>query len=184
MKCAIAAVIAGYALIAGTALADTALAANQSPHQITEETRAHAVEGRNIDLVTRFFARWGLSYAELRQSYLDAFSDDCLFQQTAQPDLIGGPATVRFLDRYHAINSFETVDVEIHTRFAQGPFVIMERTDYIKDKVGKIILTFPCVGIMEIRDGKIASWRDYADSADYSPQSNPHRWKFDKQVKF
>lgn len=186
MKRIVATLVAGVVLAifnAGIANADKASAPRQSAHTATDKIGTREMERRNIDLVTRFFARWSVSYAELRQSYLDAFTEDCLFQQTAQPDLIGGPATVRFLDKYHAINGFETVDVKIHTRFTQGPFVIIERTDYIRDKFGKTIFTFPCVGIMEIRGGKIVSWRDYADSADYSPRSHPHRWKFNKEIK-
>lgn len=121
-------------------------------------------EARNAALARDLFVRWGRSHAEMRQTFLDYFSDDCLFQQTRLPDLVGGAASARFIDAARG-RGIETVDVEIRTLVAQGRHVASERIDYLKDDAGHILRTIPAVGFMEIEDGKIVAWRDYFDSA-------------------
>ena len=121
-------------------------------------------EASNAALARALFARWGESNAEMRQTFLDYFSDDCLFEQTRLPDLIGGEASAAFIDAARG-RGIETVEVEIRTLVAQDRYVASERIDYLKDRDGNILRTIPAVGFMEIVKGKIVGWRDYFDSA-------------------
>jgi limonene-1,2-epoxide hydrolase len=43
--------------------------------------------------------------------------------------------------------------------------VIAERVDHTR--AGNKTVDLPCVGVFEIRDGKIACWRDYFDLETY-----------------
>jgi limonene-1,2-epoxide hydrolase len=45
-----------------------------------------------------------------------------------------------------------------------GDKVWTERIDYMLDKDGNTVLTLPCMGIFEIENGRIKSWRDYFDA--------------------
>ena len=53
----------------------------------------------------------------------------------------------------------------MRTVVSQGKLLACERIDYLKNAQGALIATIPCVGFMEIEQGKIVTWRDYFDSA-------------------
>lgn len=53
---------------------------------------------------------------------------------------------------------------EIHHIIGEGDLVMTERTDRV-EMDGKWI-TLRAMGVFEIRDGKIAAWRDYFDPAE------------------
>jgi len=117
-------------------------------------------------LLRSFFARWAVSFEELCQSMDDTMAEDCLFQQTRLPDLVGPRATIEFLKQARAAFGFETFAVRVRTIIAQGRWVACERVDEMKDASGRVLSTFPAVCVMEIENGKIRAWRDYFDSAD------------------
>ncbi|MDB5395632.1 MAG: limonene,2-epoxide hydrolase [Rhodospirillales bacterium] len=55
-----------------------------------------------------------------------------------------------------------SVDWQIHHMLSDGNGLVMnERTDYFDLPAGKLEL--PVMGVFEVRDGKIAAWRDYFD---------------------
>ena len=117
-------------------------------------------------LLRTFFARWAVSFEELCQSMRDTMAEDCLFQQTRLPDLVGPRATIAFLKEARASFGFETFAVRVGTVIAQGRWVACERVDDMKDASGRVLATFPAVCIMKIEGGRIHAWRDYFDSAD------------------
>lgn len=55
-------------------------------------------------------------------------------------------------------------DVRIHRSATDGHTVMNERTDLLK--FGPLQLTFWVCGVFEVRDGRIALWRDYFDTLD------------------
>ncbi|MDD3799521.1 MAG: limonene-1,2-epoxide hydrolase family protein [Novosphingobium sp.] len=62
----------------------------------------------------------------------------------------------------------EEVDWVIHNAVSNGTDMVMnERTDRFLMPVGWVEL--PVMGVFEIRDGKIAGWRDYFDMAPMRP---------------
>lgn len=126
----------------------------------------NAESGANEKLVRDLFARWGVSFQSLCDSLSETMSDDCLFQQTRLPDLVGGRATVAFLHEGRKVMGYETFDVVVNRTVAAGNWVAAERIDYMKDANGRLLATFAAASFMEIRGGKIVAWRDYFDSAD------------------
>lgn len=46
--------------------------------------------------------------------------------------------------------------------------VLTERVDHFM--VGELRISVPCMGVFELRDGKIAAWRDYWDLLQFERQ--------------
>ncbi len=57
---------------------------------------------------------------------------------------------------------------EIRRIVAEGDVVMTERVDHFM--VGAARISVPCMGIFELRDGKIAAWRDYWDLRQFERQ--------------
>jgi limonene-1,2-epoxide hydrolase len=57
---------------------------------------------------------------------------------------------------------------EIRHIVADGDTVLTERVDHFM--VGESRISVPCMGIFELRDGKIAAWRDYWDLRQFERQ--------------
>ncbi|MGH9510585.1 MAG: nuclear transport factor 2 family protein [Terriglobales bacterium] len=57
---------------------------------------------------------------------------------------------------------------EIRHIVADGEIVMTERVDNFL--VGETRVSVPCMGIFELRDGKIAAWRDYWDLKQFESQ--------------
>lgn len=55
-------------------------------------------------------------------------------------------------------------DVKFHRNVAEGDNVLNERTDVIR--VGRVRVLIGVCGVFEVRDGRIALWRDYFDIFD------------------
>ncbi|MGA2806645.1 MAG: nuclear transport factor 2 family protein [Terracidiphilus sp.] len=63
---------------------------------------------------------------------------------------------------------------EIRHIMADGEVVMTERVDHFL--VGDNRVSVPCMGVFELRDGKISAWRDYWDAKQFEsqmPRSGP-----------
>ena len=60
---------------------------------------------------------------------------------------------------------------EIRHIVADGDIVMVENVDNFL--VGDTRISVPCMGIFELRDGKIAAWRDYWDLQQFERQLPP-----------
>ncbi len=56
---------------------------------------------------------------------------------------------------------------------ADGDVVLTERVDHFM--LGETQVSVPCMGIFELRDGKIAAWRDYWDLRQFERQLPPNQ---------
>ncbi len=85
-------------------------------------------------------------------------------------DKVNGVGAVReFLEGFLA--GSEGLEWVIHHQLADGDLVMNERTD--KFKMNGRWLELPVVGVFELKDGKIASWRDYFDLQMFMSQMEP-----------
>lgn len=92
---------------------------------------------------------------------------DCLYHNIPMEPLEGTDAIRGFLDGF--VNMASEIEWEIHQIADAGAGIVLtERTD--KFKIGEKWIKLPVMGVMEIRDGKIAAWRDYFDLAQYRDQ--------------
>ena len=120
-------------------------------------------ESDNIDLVRRFCAAWStLDVPKL----LDFFADDAVYHNMPVQPIQGKDAIRGLIEQFVA--PFERGDWEIRQIAAVGDVVLTERVDRCigADKTVEL----PVMGIFEIRDGKIAAWRDYFDLAAWTRQ--------------
>jgi limonene-1,2-epoxide hydrolase len=56
----------------------------------------------------------------------------------------------------------------VHHIVADGPVVLTERTDVFV--LPNVTIELPVMGTFEVRDGKIAAWRDYFDLNQFMSQ--------------
>ena len=120
------------------------------------------VESNNIDLVCRFCASW--STIDIPK-ILDFFTDDAVYHNMPVQPIQGKDAIKGVIEQFMA--PFERADWEIKQIVAAGDIVLTERVDRF---IGEKTVELPVMGTFEIRDGKIAAWRDYFDLAAWTSQ--------------
>ncbi|MDG3011366.1 limonene-1,2-epoxide hydrolase [Rhodococcus sp. D2-41] len=109
-------------------------------------------------LVTEFCARWTDADAATLSEY---FTEDAIYHNIPMEPLEGKAAIRTFLDGFLA--SFEGIEFQVHRQAANGAVVMNERTDVLRG-AGRST-PIQVMGVFEVRDGKIAAWRDYFDMA-------------------
>ena len=114
----------------------------------------------NARIIRDFIAAWSrLDPAELG-GYLT--EDGCYYNMPAQP--VRGRANVEQFIRGFS-STWTATQWDVLNVVAAGDVVFAERVDRIRTARGDVDL--PCVGVFEMRDGKIREWRDYFDLGSY-----------------
>lgn len=111
------------------------------------------------ELVTEFCGLWATPDAETLAGY---FTEDAVYHNIPMQALYGRPAIKEFIEGFTA--ALDGIDFRIHRQLSNGLLVMNERTDVLRRKDGGEV-HLPVAGIFEIRDGRIAAWRDYFDMA-------------------
>ena len=119
----------------------------------------------NIDLIKRFCAVWSASSVDVGK-VLDFFTDDCIYHNMPIQAIQGKDAIKGMIEQFLA--PFERCDWEVKHIAADGNTVLTERVDRF---IGAKTVELPVMGAFEIRDGKIAAWRDYFDMARWTKQT-------------
>ena len=117
-----------------------------------------------IQVVRAFCAAWE---ARDQQRILDAFTDDGVYHNMPLPPAVGKDAIKALLGMILAPAS--DVNFAITHIAADGDVVLTERVDTFI--MGGKTVTLPVMGAFEVRDGKIAAWRDYFDMAAWTRQT-------------
>jgi limonene-1,2-epoxide hydrolase len=86
-------------------------------------------------------------------------TDDCEYDNVPMRKVYGPEAIKTGLEGFLAPAT--RVEWKIHREAEMGNVVFNERTDEFDFPAGN--LSIPVTGVFEIRDGKIALWRDYFD---------------------
>jgi limonene-1,2-epoxide hydrolase len=117
-----------------------------------------------ISLVTEFCAAFGngKTPAEL----VDYFTDDAVYHNIPVDPAVGHDAILALLNMFMA--AIDRLEFQVHNIAATGNTVLTERVDVFHLPNGKIEL--PVMGTFEVKDGKIAAWRDYFDLNQYMTQ--------------
>jgi len=111
------------------------------------------------DVVTDFCKLWADPDPE---QILSQFTDDAVYHNIPMPPAEGRDAIKEFLGVM--LDGFEGIDFTVHRQLSQGDVVMNERTDVMR-RTGGGKLELPVMGVFEVRDGRIAVWRDYFDLA-------------------
>ena len=109
-------------------------------------------------IVREFCAAWSKLDADALIGY---FTDDAVYHNMPMEPLRGRDAIHAFLAGFLAGVTF--AEFEFLNLVASGDVVMTERVDHFE--LGGKRAGFPVMGIFELRDGKIAAWRDYFDMA-------------------
>jgi limonene-1,2-epoxide hydrolase len=111
------------------------------------------------DVVTDFCKLWADPNPD---QILSQFTDDAVYHNIPMPPAEGKEAIEGFLALM--LDGLDGIDFQIHRQLSQGDVVMNERTDVMRRTDGGR-LELPVMGVFEVRDGKIAVWRDYFDLA-------------------
>jgi len=110
----------------------------------------------NSEIIRDFVETW--STLDVKK-LIDFFAEDgCYYNMPAQP--VRGKDNVEVLISNFLASWTETT-WDIINISESGNVVFCERLDRTKTTAGDVDL--PCVGVFEMRDGKIKEWRDYFD---------------------
>jgi len=114
-------------------------------------------------IVREFCAMWPERNIE---RFLEFFTDDALYHNMPLEPVTGKDGIREVLNLFVPA---EDLEAEILHLAAAGNRVFTERVDRMRFGDKKVVL--PCAGVFEIRDGKIAAWRDYFDLATWQRQT-------------
>ncbi len=119
----------------------------------------------NEKLVSDFCQAWSRKNVDEVLGYL---SDDCFYHNIPMEPCVGKEAIKKFLAPF--VNQSETIEFEIKHTTSAGNVVMNERVD--RFVMGPKKVELPVAGVFEIRDGKIAAWRDYFDLETFTKQTS------------
>jgi limonene-1,2-epoxide hydrolase len=111
------------------------------------------------ELVTEFCKRWSSPNPDELAGY---FTEDAVYHNIPMEAVQGREAIRDFIAGFTA--AFDGIDFQVHRQVSDGTVVMNERTDVLRRKDGGEI-PLPVAGVFEVRDAKIAAWRDYFDMA-------------------
>ncbi len=118
-----------------------------------------------LDTVNAFMKAAADRDYDTAASYL---TDDIEYQNMPLPPVNGKDAVRATLDMLLA--NAEGSEWVVHREVESGNVVMNERTD--RFLIGGTWMELPVAGVFELRDGKIALWRDYFDLETIMKQMN------------
>lgn len=111
-----------------------------------------------IDIVRRFCAAWGKKDLD---TIVGFFTEDAVYHNIPVAPVVGPEQIRTTIEGFSG--GVESIEFRLDAIAADGGTVLTERLDVFTFANGRIEL--PVMGTFEIRDGKIAAWRDYFDMA-------------------
>ncbi|MDO9461352.1 MAG: limonene-1,2-epoxide hydrolase family protein [Alphaproteobacteria bacterium] len=118
----------------------------------------------NTAIVKDFIAAWE---AQDLDRVMGFFTDDAVYHNIPMP-VLNGVADIRKTIAGFIGMGEKLVFETHHIAEASGGVVMTERTD--KFLMNGQWLELPVMGVFEIKDGKIAKWRDYFDLGQFQTQ--------------
>ena len=109
-----------------------------------------------IELVRRFCAVWSNVNAD---EIAEFFTDDAVYHNIPMDPLTGRDAIKTFIAGF--AGGAKQIDFRVSNIVADGDVVLTERVD---------VFELPVMGTFEVKDGKIAAWRDYFDIKQFMDQ--------------
>jgi limonene-1,2-epoxide hydrolase len=121
------------------------------------------MSAENEKLVTDFCQSWSRRNVEEILSYL---TEDCFYHNIPMAPCVGKAAVRKFVEPF--LKDAQSAEFEIKHTTSAGNVVMNERVD--RFVMGPKKVELPVAGVFEIRDGKIAAWRDYFDLGGFTKQ--------------
>ena len=114
----------------------------------------------NEEIIRDFIAAWSRLNREELVAY---FCEDGVYHNMPADPVSGHEALRGFIGAF--LSGWDKTDWEILNLLVNGDIVVVERMD--RTIAGGKPVDLPCCGVFEMRNGKIAVWRDYFDMATY-----------------
>ncbi len=115
------------------------------------------------DVVVQFCDAW-------RKIDIDAIvasvTDDCVYHNIPMDPVVGPEAIRGFIEGFAA--GVDGIEFKMLNIAANGNVVLTERVDVFAYPDN--VIELPVMGTFEVRDGKIAAWRDYFDVNQFMSQ--------------
>ena len=121
------------------------------------------IDEQPIDVVRRFCAAWG---SEEVDTIVAFFTDDAVYHNIPLAPVVGPEQIKATIEGFSG--GVESIEFRLDAIAADGDTVLTERRDIFTFANGRIDL--PVMGTFEIRDGRIAAWRDYFDMNQFMSQ--------------
>ena len=115
----------------------------------------------NIEIIRDFITAWSRLDPDELVAY---FTPDGTYHNMPIGPISGHDSLRPFISSF--LSSWTSTQWDILNIVASGDVVIAERLD--RTRIGDKSVYLPCCGVFEMRDGKIAVWRDYFDMATYT----------------
>jgi limonene-1,2-epoxide hydrolase len=117
-----------------------------------------------IDLIQRFCDEWGKGSGV--DAIIDYFTDDAVYHNIPVAPVTGKDGIRATIEMF--TTGVDRMEFRMVNIAGTGDTVLTERVDafFMADKV----IELPVMGTFEVRDGKIAAWRDYFDLNQYMSQ--------------
>jgi limonene-1,2-epoxide hydrolase len=116
-----------------------------------------------IEVVRRFCAVWSNVDPD---DIAEFFTDDAVYHNIPMDPLTGRDTIKSFIAGF--AGGAAQIDFRVRNIVADGDVVLTERVDVFVMPNGRVEL--PVMGTFEVRDGKIAAWRDYFDMKQFMDQ--------------
>jgi limonene-1,2-epoxide hydrolase len=118
----------------------------------------------NEALVEEFCGAWAERDVDAILGY---FAADAVYHNIPLEPAVGLDAIRAVVEMF--VPPADEIEFVIHHMFSSGELVFTERTD--RFVTGGKTIALPVAGVFEVRDGKIAAWRDYFDMQTFITQS-------------
>ncbi|MEE2782027.1 MAG: limonene-1,2-epoxide hydrolase family protein [Pseudomonadota bacterium] len=115
----------------------------------------------NKEIIEDFVTAWSTLDADLLAGYIT--EDGTYYNMPANP-VSGRDNVQKFIKAF--LSTWTETNWDILNIVAEGDVVFCERSDRTKTSQGDVDL--PCLGVFEMRDGKIHIWRDYFDMTTFT----------------
>jgi len=122
------------------------------------------VASDKVDIVTRFCDAFSRRNPD---EILEFFTEDAVYHNMPMPQVQGKAAIRTVLDMF--VKPSQSVEFIILKIAVNDDVVLTERVD--KFALGGKTVELPVAGVFELKDGKIAAWRDYFDMAAWTRQT-------------
>ena len=119
-----------------------------------------------LETVTRFCEAWSRLDLDEIVGFL---SDDAVYHNIPV-DPVVGPEGIRGIFAMFT-TGVDSIEFQVKNIAANGNVVLTERVDVFV--LPHVTVELPVMGTFEVRDGKIAAWRDYFDLNQYMSQLTP-----------
>jgi limonene-1,2-epoxide hydrolase len=116
------------------------------------------------DLIQQFCDEWGKGFDVDR--IVDYFTDDAVYHNIPVDPAVGKDAIKAVMAMF--TTGVDRIEFQVRNIAAVGDVVLTERVDIFV--MPNLTIELPVMGTFEVRDGKIAAWRDYFDLNQYMTQ--------------